>query len=367
VTTFLSWRVGFALEVVVIAVVLAGIRMVRDVPFTGDRQLDLVGAVLSVVGMGGIVLGILAWQEGAEAVGVLIAGGAITLALLWWWLKRRERLGQVALLDPELLRTLVFRLGITGQLLQNTALGGAMIVLPIFLQMVLGYDALQTGLALAPLSLTMFAVAMLAGRRAGRRRSSSIIRAGFALLALGILVLIPLVPRIESGLIMAPALMIAGAGLGLLVSQLNAFTLAPISQERISEAAGVNSASGSFGLSFGLALAGGVMLATLAFSFTNLADQSLVLSPEEQQQVAAGLEEDAEVMSDEQLTELLVGQPEDVQAEILRINDEARARGLQAALLVPFLAGLLGLGTAFLMVRQPDVEPSADIESVALG
>ena len=69
VTTYLSWRVGFLLEVVVIVVVLSGIKLVRDVPYTGDRQVDVVGAVLSVVGMGGVVLGILVWQEGGESVG----------------------------------------------------------------------------------------------------------------------------------------------------------------------------------------------------------------------------------------------------------------------------------------------------------
>ncbi|MFI5291227.1 MAG: MFS transporter, partial [Candidatus Limnocylindrales bacterium] len=178
VTTFLSWRVGFALEVVVIGVVLAGIGLVRDVAFTGDRRLDAVGAGLSVIGMGGIVLGILAWQEGAEAVAILLVVGGVALGSLWWWLARRQREGKVTLLDPDLLRTLVFRLGISGQMLQNIALGGMMIALPIFLQMVLGYNALETGLSLAPLSLTMFAVAMLAGRRAGRRRSSAVIRIG---------------------------------------------------------------------------------------------------------------------------------------------------------------------------------------------
>ena len=76
VTTYLSWRVGFFLEVVVIAVVLANIKLVRDVAYTGPRRIDLVGAVLSVVGMGGVVLGILVWQEGGEAVGALIAVGA---------------------------------------------------------------------------------------------------------------------------------------------------------------------------------------------------------------------------------------------------------------------------------------------------
>src|SRR5688500_2607098 len=82
VTTFLSWRVGFLLEAVIIAVVLANIKMVRDVPYTGPRHIDLVGAALSVVGMGGVVLGILVWQEGGEAVGALIATGVVGLAAL---------------------------------------------------------------------------------------------------------------------------------------------------------------------------------------------------------------------------------------------------------------------------------------------
>ena len=90
---------------------------------------------------------------------------------------------------------------------------------------------------------------------------------------------------------------------GFLVSQLNNYTLSPISEERISEAAGVNSASGSFGLSFGLAFAGAMMLAALAFSFTRMAQASTVLSPEQQDLVAVALEEDAQIMSDTQLEE----------------------------------------------------------------
>ena len=65
-TTYLPWRVGFGLEVVVILVVLSQIRVVKDVPYTGPRHIDFVGAVLSVVGMGGVVLGILVWQEGGD-------------------------------------------------------------------------------------------------------------------------------------------------------------------------------------------------------------------------------------------------------------------------------------------------------------
>jgi hypothetical protein len=175
------------------------------------------------------------------------------------------------------------------------------------------------------------------------------------------------VPRADSGWYLLVPLVIAGSGLGLLVSQLNNYTLAPISEERVSEAAGVNSAAGSFGLSFGLAFAGAIMLATLSITFTDMAQASTVLEPAEQQRVANALEEDAQVLSNTQLDELLVGQPEDVQEEIIRINTDARPLALQVALLVPILAGLVGLFNSFRMMRLPDITPSGSVEGMALG
>jgi len=367
ITTYLSWRVAFFGEVVVIAIVLAGSRLVKDVPYTGSRGVDIVGAILSALGMGGVVLGILVWQEGGEAVGALIVVGVVALGSLAWWLRKRKREGKPALLDAGLFESKYFRLGISSQTLQQIALGGMMIALPIFLQMVLEYDALEAGLTLAPLSLSMFVVALIAGKKAVGHSASKIIRNGFLLLALGIAVLIPIVPRADSGWTMAIPLLIAGCGLGLLVSQLNNYTLSPIEEERVSEAAGVNSAGGSFGLSFGLAFAGAIMLASLSLLFTHMADSSKVLSPTEQQQVADGLEENAEVMTNTHLRELLAGQPPAVQDEIVRINTDARPRALQIALLIPFLAALLGLFNGFRMTRLPDPEPSAAGETVLGG
>jgi EmrB/QacA subfamily drug resistance transporter len=367
ITTFLSYRVAFALEVVVIAIVLLGSRLVRDVPYTGPRQIDAVGALLSVLGMGGLVLGILAWQEGGEAVGLLLAIGAISLAALAYWLVRRKRAGKPTLIDPDLFRSVGFRLGISGQLLQNVALGGAMITIPIYLQMVLEYNALQAGLSLAPLSLSMFGTAILAGRRSGDRRPAAIIRAGFGLLFIGLVLLIPIVPRADAGWYLAIPLVIAGVGLGLLVSQLNNYTLAPIVEERVSEAAGVNSAAGSFGLSFGLAFAGAIMLAALAMNFTTLAEQSAVLTPEQQVLVGDALEHDAEVMTNTALEALLVTQPPAVQAEMIRINTEARPFALQVALLIPILASVLGFVTSFRMMRAPDPVSSGAAEGLALA
>ena len=334
----------FLLEVVVIAVVLSGIKLVKDVPHTGPREVDVVGAILSVLGMGGIVLGILVWQEGGEAVGVLLAGSVRSpwprSATGWYGASAGSRRRSI---DPDLFRSKVFRFGITEQMLQQIALGGTMIVLPIYLQMVLEYNAMQAGLSLAPLSLSMFGIALLAGKKAGHRRPAAIIRWGFVLLTVGLVVLIPIVPRADSGWYLVVPLVIAGSGLGLLVSQLNNYTLAPISEERVSEAAGVNSAAGSFGLSFGLAFAGAIMLASLSIAFTDMASSSTVLSASEQQQVSTALEHDAEVMSNTALAEQLAGQPPATQAEIIRINTDARPLALQIALLIPILAGLLGL------------------------
>jgi EmrB/QacA subfamily drug resistance transporter len=364
VTTYISWRVGFALEVVVIAVVLSGIKLVKDVEYTGDRHVDVVGAILSVLGMGGVVLGILVWQEGGELVGVLIAVGAVALGSLAYWLVRRKREGKPALLDPDLFRFPHFRIGVSQQMLQQITLGGAMIALPIFLQMTLEYNAMQAGLSLAPLSLSMFAVALLAGKRSGKRRASDLVLIGFALSTLGMAALVPIVPRADSGWAMTIPLLIVGSGLGLLVSQLNNYTLSPITEERASEAAGVNSAAGSFGLSFGLAMAGGIMLAVLSFAFTNMTESSTVIPPSQQQQISNTLEHDAEIMSNTQLDKLLVDEPPDVGAEVLHINSEARDRSLQVALLVPILASLLGVVNGFRMRRLPDIAPASSTEGL---
>ena len=368
ITTFLSWRVGFALEAVIIVVVLVNIRLVRDAVYTGPRVLDVGGAVLVGARHGrrraqhpGLAGG---WRVGRGAPGHRTGGPGRAGLLV-------AASPAVGALDPRSTRACSpprpFRLGISGQMMQQIALGGHMIALPIYLQMVFEYNAMLAGLSMAPLSLSMFGIALLAGKRAGRRRPSVIIAVGFALTTIGTMVLVPIVPRADSGWYLVVPLVLTGSGLGLLVSQLNNYTLSPISEKSVSEAAGVNSAAGSFGLSFGLAFAGAIMLATISVLGGALAHDSTILSPADQDRVATAVEQDAQVMSNTQLEEILVDEPPDVQAEVLRINAEARDRALQVALLVPIIAGAVGFVTALRMRRLPDPAPSSSVEGIAAG
>ena len=164
-------------------------------------------------------------------------------------------------------------------MMQQITLGGAMIALPLFLQMTLEYNAMEAGLSLAPLSLSMFGVALLAGKRAGKRRPADIVLVGFALTTIGIASIIPIdAPRrIRLGSARpAPDHGLGAGPVGVAAQQLHAVTHRG---GAVSEAAGVNSAAGSFGLSFGLAMAGGLMLAILSFSFTHMVENSTVIPP----------------------------------------------------------------------------------------
>ena len=368
ITTYLSWRVGFLLEVVIIAVVLSGIKLVKDVPYTGPRGIDVVGAVFSVLGMGGVVLGILVWQEGGERVGALIAIGVLALVALAYWLVRRKREGKLTLLDPDLFTSPHFRIGISQQMLQQIALGGMMIALPIFLQMVLEYNAMEAGLSLAPLSLSMFAIALLAGKRAGKRRPSVVIRAGFALLTVGVAAADP--GRAPRGFRVVPRDPVDHRGIGP--------GHAGLAAQQLHAGADLGGADQRGGRG---ELRGGELRALLRPGLCRRDHAGDALVPvhqhgrrqhrarrrTEQQQVAVALEEDAQVMSNTQLQELLAGQPQETQEEIVRINTDARPRALQVALLVPLIAGVVGLLLSFRMVRLPDIAPSASLEGVLGG
>ena len=367
-TTYLSWRVGFGLEALIILVVLTQIHLVKDVPYTGPRQIDAVGAVLSIVGMGGLVLGILVWQEGGQYVGLIMGLGAVALAAFAYWLVCRKRQGKPTLLDPDLFKHLNFRIGISQQMLQQITLGGAMIVLPLFLQMTLEYNAMQAGLSLAPLSLSMFGMAMLAGRKAGKWRPAQIVLAGFALSAIGMAAIIPLVPRVDSGWYLVIPLIVCrmrSRHARLPAQQLHART----DQRGASQRGGGRELGGRLIRAVLRARCGrrGHALGPGAELHPSDCRPVVVIPPAQQQQISAEMEHDAEVMSN----------------TALQRADRRRAQGRPGRgpghqyprpeslppdrTTDPALASLLGLANSFRMLRLPDITPQADIEGVGLG
>ena len=213
VTTYLSWRVGFGLEVVD-----HPRRAVPDPPRQG-RPLHRAAPDRR----GG--RGPLRRRHGRRrprhprlAGGRRLRRPASSPSARWPWPRSptgsssASASGKPTLLDPDLFKHLNFRIGISQQMLQQITLGGAMIVLPLFLQMTLEYNAMQAGLSLAPLSLSMFGMAMLAGRKAGKRRPANIVLAGFALSTIGMAAIIPLVPRVDSGWYLVIPLLSPAAG-----------------------------------------------------------------------------------------------------------------------------------------------------------
>ena len=214
---------------------------------------------------GGIVLGILVWQEGGGYVGLIIAIGAVLGRFATGSCSASVAGSQLS--STRSVQTLNFRIGVSRQMLQQITLGGAMIALPLYLQMALEYNAMEAGLSLAPLSLSMFGVALLADRRAATV-AQPISCWSVSLCAPSVSPPSSPSSREWTRVILVIPLLFAGSGLGLLVSQLNNFTLAPIAEERVSEAAG----------EFGRRLVRpvfwpgggrGLLLWVLAMSFTN--------------------------------------------------------------------------------------------------
>src|SRR4051794_41271065 len=119
---------------------LFGSRTIRDVPYTGDRSVDVVGAILSVIGMGGLVVGVLVWQEGGEAVGALLAIGIAAMAGLVYWLRRRKRAGKPALIDPALFASAQYRLRRPPIFLPQIPPRRLPIAPPLYLPLLSGYN-----------------------------------------------------------------------------------------------------------------------------------------------------------------------------------------------------------------------------------
>ena len=283
-TTELSWRVVFAGEVAVAIGILLGIRLIREAPrAAASSRLDWVGGALSTLGLGLVVLGVLqasnwGWLHprsspvepfGFSLTLFVIAAGGVVLAAFAAWERRREGRGEEPLLHLPLLRVPSLRGGVSMLLAQNLVLMGVFFTVPLFLQIVLGLDALETGVRMLPASAGLFISALAGSALAKRFSARTLVRAGLLILLVAVLLLLDTIePRLDNASFLT-AMGVLGTGMGLIVSQLGNVVQSSVGERDRSEAGGLQYTAQQLGSSLGTAFLGAVVITGLIASFSD--------------------------------------------------------------------------------------------------
>ncbi|MGC3002968.1 MFS transporter [Streptomyces sp. G35A] len=307
VTTYLTWRLVFAGEVVVVVAVLLFRRVIAAPAPAGPRpRLDGVGAALSAAGLGLGVLGVLqsstwGWVQprnppftvlGFAPTLFVVGAGAAVLAAFRHWERRRDERGADPLVHLSLLGRPVLRAGLMTLLSQNLILLGLFFTIPLYLQVVQGLNAFQTGLRLLPVSVTMLVTSLSAsslGRLIGPRR---VVRLALLILAVAIVWLLATIDPVIDDAQFAGAMAVlgVGVGVGLLASQLGNVVQSGVGEEERSEAGGLQFTAQNLGSALGTALIGSVLVGALAHAFTTQVADDPRLSEEAREQVGVSLE-----------------------------------------------------------------------------
>ena len=299
-TTELSWRVVFAGEVIVAIAILIGIRLVEEPPRPARvPTLDWVGSVLSAAGLGVLVLGVLeasnwGWLRprsspvepfGFSLAPFVIAAGALILAGFVAWERRGEKRGEDPLVHLHLMALPRLRAGVAMLLSQNLILMGVFFTVPLFLQIVLGLDALETGVRMLPASIGLFVSALLGSALAKRFPPRLMVRTGLAVVFVATLLLLDTVDTELDNAAFLVAMGVLGVGMGLMLSQLGNVVQSAIGDDDRSEAGGLQNTAQQLGSSLGTALLGAIVISGLITSFTNNVDSNPRISAGVQAQV----------------------------------------------------------------------------------
>src|SRR5215212_11526699 len=289
VTTEFTWRYVFAGETVVVILVLLCRGLIARAPTAERRpQLDGVGVGLSSMGLGLIVLAILrssVWgfvqprtpptingteitPLGFSPVPFVVLGGLALLAAFALWEQRRARAGRDQLLDMTLPRATRLRAGLSSLVGQQLVLMGTFFVIPVYLQVVLGLDAFETGKRLLPLSVAMLVFALLGPRIAARRSPRTVAQIGLVAVSIGAIVMLATLDVTLNDTGFKIALALIGAGAGLLASQLGNVIMSSVAQDKTSECGGLQGTAQNLGSSLGTAIIGAVLLGSLATGFS---------------------------------------------------------------------------------------------------
>jgi MFS family permease len=355
VTTEFSWRYVFAGETVIVAVILLLRRRLKSSPAAEHRpRLDVVGVALSAVGLGLVVYGIVKSSEwglieprGAMTVGgteitpfgfsvvpFFILAGFGFLAAFALWEERREREGRDTLIDRTLLRIETLRAGLTTLLMQQLILLGTFFVLPVYLQVVLGLDAFETGKRLFPMSVTMFVAAMAGPKLAAGLAPKRVAQGGLVALTVASVLLLGTIDVQLEETEFAAALSLFGVGAGLLLSQLGNVIMSSVDPAKTNEAGGLQGTAQNLGASLGTAIIGAVLISALSTGLVTRVEQNPAVPPPVREQVAEVAQSGIPVVPVEDLEQAVLdrGIPANQAAAIADDYGDAQLDGLKRAI-----------------------------------
>jgi MFS family permease len=358
-TTYSSWRWVFAGEVLIVLVILLLTRRMQDTPAEQGARLDLVGTALSAVGLGAIVLGILKagtwgfvqpkpdapeWLGLSPVIWMILAGGAVLVVFVWWEARRISR-GQGALIDPRMLRNLQLRNGVMSFLFMFLIQAGIFFTVPLFLSVALGISAVETGVRLLPLSLSLLLFAVGVPKIRPDASPRRVVRLGFVLLFAGLVVLVALLDVGVGPEIITWPLLLAGSGLGMMASQLGAVTVSAVPDENSGEVGGLQNTGTQLGASIGTALAGAVLISAMTASFFTHIENNPNVPDSVVSQAHTELAGGVPFMSEADVRAGLdqANVPPATTEEIVKANQTAQIDGLRAAEAILALLALVAL------------------------
>ena len=369
-TTELSWRIVFAGEVVLVVFILAMTGKVGDTARSGPKpRLDVLGGVMSAVGLGIIVLGTLqsstwGWVVpkdspitplGFSLTIWMITGGALLLWAFTVWQRRREKTGADPLVHLSLLRIPPLRAGLAGLFSQNLILMGVFFVVPLYLQLVLGLNALQTGVKMLPISITMFLAAAAGSRLSTRFTVRGIVRTGLTTTVIAVLILIATIDPELNDAGFAVSMAILGVGMGLIASQLGNVVQSSVDASGRGEAGGLQYTGQQLGSSLGVALIGAIVLTGLTSGFVTTVEADQRISAQVSAQVGVAVENGLDFVSDEQVQAAAEKAGLDQASTAAIVDDYGKAQlgSLKVGLLTAALLALLALMSTRQLPHDP--------------
>jgi MFS family permease len=371
-TTYFSWRYVFVGEVLIVLAILALARRVRDAPVETRSRLDLPGAVLSAAGLGLAVFGVLRSSEwgwvlpkpgGPAVVGlsptiVLIFAGLFVLWLFSVWEHHVEKRGGEPLVRLSMLGNRQLTGGLVMFFFQFLIQAGLFFTIPLYLSVALGLSAIDTGVKIIPLSVTLLIAAAGIPRFFPHISPRLVVRAGLLAMFAGIVWLFASIDVHAGAEIVTVPLLLAGLGIGALASQLGSVTVSAVPDDQSPEVGGLQNTATNLGASIGTALAGSLLIAALTASFLHGIEQNPAVPPKVSTQASTELAGGIPFLSDADLQAALTkaGASKQVTQAVLDENEQARLDGLRTALAALALIALIGL---FFSTRIPTEQPGS--------